>query len=131
MTTYLMMKHTTALLAASAAHDLYLVPIVSPLSPYILRTYTALSFLRFFFLLIRRPPRSTLFPYTTLFRSEVAQPQAHARAQVLAAALQRRQVVHRDDHRTRAVQHRAGHPRGVEDVRRVLAHRRQIGRAHV
>src|SRR2546422_6240751 len=27
-----------------------------------------LSFL-FFFLMIRRPPRSTLFPYTTLFRS--------------------------------------------------------------
>src|SRR3989441_12418749 len=25
----------------------------------------------FFFLMIRRPPRSTLFPYTTLFRSEV------------------------------------------------------------
>src|SRR5262249_57346547 len=25
----------------------------------------------FFFLLIRRPPRSTLFPYTTLFRSPV------------------------------------------------------------
>src|SRR3712207_8441885 len=24
---------------------------------------------RFFFLMIRRPPRSTLFPYTTLFRS--------------------------------------------------------------
>src|SRR5688572_31662435 len=37
----------------------------------------------FFFLMIRRPPRSTLFPYTTLFRSEainrhrtVRQPQA-------------------------------------------------------
>src|SRR5215203_65416 len=29
---------------------------------------TALPF-RFFFLMIRRPPRSTLFPYTTLFRS--------------------------------------------------------------
>src|SRR3712207_7952014 len=29
----------------------------------------------FFFLMIRRPPRSTLFPYTTLFRSEEA-PQA-------------------------------------------------------
>src|SRR2546427_1757865 len=28
----------------------------------------SLSFL-FFFLMIRRPPRSTLFPYTTLFRS--------------------------------------------------------------
>src|SRR4030042_4415028 len=27
--------------------------------------------LRFFFLMIRRPPRSTLFPYTTLFRSAV------------------------------------------------------------
>src|SRR5256886_13259089 len=26
-------------------------------------------FTRFFFLMIRRPPRSTLFPYTTLFRS--------------------------------------------------------------
>src|SRR6266850_5797372 len=25
--------------------------------------------LMFFFLMIRRPPRSTLFPYTTLFRS--------------------------------------------------------------
>src|SRR5688572_31658949 len=30
---------------------------------------TALLFL-FFFLMIRRPPRSTLFPYTTLFRSD-------------------------------------------------------------
>src|SRR3989454_9337791 len=27
---------------------------------------------RFFFLMIRRPPRSTLFPYTTLFRSPLA-----------------------------------------------------------
>src|SRR5438034_3082839 len=30
-------------------------------------TLCALSF--FFFFMIRRPPRSTLFPYTTLFRS--------------------------------------------------------------
>src|SRR2546430_10675892 len=29
------------------------------------------SFILFFFLMIRRPPRSTLFPYTTLFRSVV------------------------------------------------------------
>src|SRR2546429_3980469 len=28
-------------------------------------------FLLFFFLMIRRPPRSTLFPYTTLFRSRL------------------------------------------------------------
>src|SRR3989442_11777536 len=33
---------------------------------------SALSFLSFFFLMIRRPPRSTLFPYTTLFRSNDA-----------------------------------------------------------
>src|SRR2546425_8860296 len=36
------------------------------------------SSLCFFFLMIRRPPRSTLFPYTTLFRS------AHAVARVVA-----------------------------------------------
>src|SRR5437660_5336556 len=29
-----------------------------------------LCFFSFFFLMIRRPPRSTLFPYTTLFRSD-------------------------------------------------------------
>src|SRR5215204_6881026 len=28
----------------------------------------------FFFLMIRRPPRSTLFPYTTLFRSPLLEP---------------------------------------------------------
>src|SRR6266436_9522931 len=32
-----------------------------------LLSFFCLSF--FFFLMIRRPPRSTLFPYTTLFRS--------------------------------------------------------------
>src|SRR5271168_3279247 len=38
------------------------------------------SCILFFFLMIRRPPRSTLFPYTTLFRSDVARegvPAAH------------------------------------------------------
>src|SRR4051794_41617106 len=30
---------------------------------------TSARLLVFFFLMIRRPPRSTLFPYTTLFRS--------------------------------------------------------------
>src|SRR2546422_7504800 len=34
-------------------------------------------FFSFFFLMIRRPPRSTLFPYTTLFRSEYS----HCRGQ--------------------------------------------------
>src|SRR3712207_9454150 len=34
--------------------------------------------LSFFFLMIRRPPRSTLFPYTTLFRSQRLQDRAGA-----------------------------------------------------
>src|SRR5687767_15462839 len=33
-----------------------------------------------FFLMIRRPPRSTLFPYTTLFRSDLLQRRGHALA---------------------------------------------------
>src|SRR5258707_15316820 len=33
----------------------------------------------FFFLMIRRPPRSTLFPYTTLFRSYVLNGPANGR----------------------------------------------------
>src|SRR3989442_13908873 len=36
-----------------------------PMLPFIVY----LGFVSFFFLMIRRPPRSTLFPYTTLFRS--------------------------------------------------------------
>src|SRR3712207_7821379 len=35
--------------------------------------------LLFFFLMIRRPPRSTLFPYTTLFRSLPGYPVAKKR----------------------------------------------------
>src|SRR2546428_8642368 len=34
-------------------------------------------YLFFFFLMIRRPPRSTLFPYTTLFRSVPLVPGYH------------------------------------------------------
>src|SRR5205085_10023573 len=37
---------------------------------YLLSSYNTFStFIFFFFLMLRRPPRSTLFPYTTLFRS--------------------------------------------------------------
>src|SRR2546422_5417195 len=49
----------------------------------------------FFFLMIRRPPRSTLFPYTTLFRS-VAGAERHVRArqalELLALAVVERQL---------------------------------------
>src|SRR3712207_8048297 len=36
--------------------------------------YGTRGMLSFFFLMIRRPPRSTLFPYTTLFRSPSGRP---------------------------------------------------------
>src|SRR2546427_12002750 len=38
----------------------------------VIRICPPLSSSLFFFLMIRRPPRSTLFPYTTLFRSQAA-----------------------------------------------------------
>src|SRR5260370_22395147 len=38
-------------------------------APFIVSMVRQPAVLFFFFLMIRRPPRSTLFPYTTLFRS--------------------------------------------------------------
>src|SRR6202043_665083 len=53
----------------------------------------------FFFLMIRRPPRSTLFPYTTLFRSP-----GHAEGlpdlPVRRAAVHRRLPGHREDRKS-------------------------------
>src|SRR5436309_7854444 len=46
---------------------MYSFAVLSTLSLSFLLTY-------FFFLMIRRPPRSTLFPYTTLFRSPCTSP---------------------------------------------------------
>src|SRR2546422_9038917 len=46
-------------------------------------------YLVFFFLMIRRPPRSTLFPYTTLFRSRNgAAIAAHANLQPARTAIE-------------------------------------------
>src|SRR2546426_3541390 len=58
----------------------------------------------FFFLMIRRPPRSTLFPYTTLFRSH--QP----RNPLLrgAGAHRHREHVPRELHHTRQMRRAAG-----------------------
>src|SRR2546422_2091589 len=47
--------------------------------------FTTFTPLLFFFLMIRRPPRSTLFPYTTLFRS--APVAAKPRVQICLAGL--------------------------------------------
>src|SRR5207245_177312 len=53
-----------------ASHSL--LCLVRPALPIVLFRlfcpFVLLFFLSFFFLMIRRPPRSTLFPYTTLFR---------------------------------------------------------------
>src|SRR5260370_26984130 len=63
----------------------------------------------FFFLMIRRPPRSTLFPYTTLFRSclDLRQQPLH-----LLLLLERREpvvdaVVHQVDDRLAALEERS------------------------
>src|SRR6266446_9754275 len=58
----------------------------------------------FFFLMIRRPPRSTLFPYTTLFRSRgAAGPRLHVRylARRYRHCLRRSAVARRDRKSTR------------------------------
>src|ERR1035441_9436192 len=44
-----------------------------------------LSLVFFFFLMIRRPPRSTLFPYTTLFRSQRCGPRWKLRVCIIRA----------------------------------------------
>src|SRR2546430_16377144 len=56
--------------------------------------------------MIRRPPRSTLFPYTTLFRSPVSQPVAHRRLSMAG-----RSVPHDAGGRARPVDGVGGRPR--------------------
>src|SRR5258708_37370201 len=51
-----------------------------------------LGFLLFFFLMIRRPPRSTLFPYTTLFRSAMLDDVRTSVARIDAAASRAREI---------------------------------------
>src|SRR2546426_7043493 len=55
-------------------------------------------YLFFFFLMIRRPPRSTLFPYTTLFRSRI--PVVCVHHNVESALLQRRAAIERSEWRS-------------------------------
>src|SRR3712207_8395517 len=59
----------------------------------------------FFFLMIRRPPRSTLFPYTTLFRSMRDFNEAIDR---LIAGLEKKRVMSDRERRTVAY-HETGH----------------------
>src|SRR5256885_16429870 len=69
-----------------------------------------LSFL-FFFLMIRRPPRSTLFPYTTLFRSRrlLAAPRdADPRRRRPVGQPRHSSRSHRDERRARSEERRVG-----------------------
>src|SRR3712207_7356370 len=63
--------------------------------------------------MIRRPPRSTLFPYTTLFRSDAEHDQV-ALATLVENRADRIELVGDDPHvaRPRAVGHRVAHALG-------------------
>src|SRR3712207_8562323 len=66
------------------------------------------SIFSFFFLMIRRPPRSTLFPYTTLFRSQRAragEPARPRRDAFLTRVHTQRQAVSRTGHPDRSEEH--------------------------
>src|SRR5215217_8912597 len=70
-------------------------------------------FFVFFFLMIRRPPRSTLFPYTTLFRSGAAARASAGRVSPAAASADRargpgaaRRGRHRSEEHTSELQSR-------------------------
>src|SRR5205809_6994522 len=66
-------------------------------------------YIHFFFLILRRPPRSTLFPYTTLFRSPaVARTPVHvlARAGPGCGASQTISPVSRSEEHTSELQSR-------------------------
>src|SRR2546423_9780781 len=62
----------------------------------------------FFFLMIRRPPRSTLFPYTTLFRSRSSRPWARecntARTRLSSASSRRAADESRSEEHTSELQ---------------------------
>src|SRR5687767_15955431 len=61
----------------------------------------------FFFLMIRRPPRSTLFPYTTLFRSRGARRRRHSALMamgVLKAPMSQVQCRYRSEEHTSELQ---------------------------
>src|SRR5688572_6416410 len=88
----------------------------------------------FFFLMMRLPPRSTLFPYTTLFRSDLATIVAKAMEREPAARYRTAQELAEDLRRFQTGQIVSAHRYSpIELLRRFLRRYRapQIGRAHV
>src|SRR3712207_8368105 len=92
----------------------------------------------FFFLMIRRPPRSTLFPYTTLFRSEqgagigvdAAAPRRQQPVERLARAVQADEVVDGLAHLARVVERSEEHTSELQSrqylVCRLLLEKKKI-----
>src|SRR5438093_8753790 len=99
------------------------------------------SFSVFFFLMIRRPPRSTLFPYTTLFRSrcglrltemEVGRNRdvavvGESPGDLLGRPVPARHMVNDDHARLRADSKRAGEIR-IDRVAKVPADQHRLGK---
>src|SRR5437763_17085414 len=68
-------------------------------SHFILYSYSPpLPFSFFFFSMLRRPPRSTLFPYTTLFRSLAPRAHWRRRAPITPPAAERSKYVRSEEH---------------------------------
>src|SRR2546429_5420391 len=72
--------------------------------------------------MIRRPPRSTLFPYTTLFRSFGPRPEPTRRS--ARGEDRRRELPSHCDRQPSALSGTSGNPGQTEDVKRVRARRR-------
>src|SRR5258707_4859382 len=65
-----------------------------------------MSYGYFFFLMIRRPPRSTLFPYTTLFRSVTMASKTSPMRPLIATAAIRFDMSRRSEEHTSELQSR-------------------------
>src|SRR5260370_24432227 len=72
----------------------------------------------FFFLMTRRPPRSTLFPYTTLFRSLVQRDRAVLDRRARAGRVEPAPLLEDPAARDRDHHHRGGGPLALERVHR-------------
>src|SRR2546422_7891265 len=85
--------------------------------------------LLFFFLMIRRPPRSTLFPYTTLFRSYAGRLfERQLRAFRDSGPVQRREPLHRG--RPRSEEHTSELQSRLHLVCRLLLEKKKTTGTH-
>src|SRR2546426_6520440 len=77
----------------------------------------------FFFLMIRRPPRSTLFPYTTLFRSQRCRPGIRGHSSLHC----RRRLMRVSRSRRRSEEHTSELQSPCNLVCRLLLEKKKIG----